>query len=475
MDFHNHILILSVVFAAVISGIRSDATFGLQRPPPEERKFISPAVEEAITSIASRMLDKDLANIFANCLPNTLDTTVLSFTNGSQARAFVITGDIPAMWLRDSTNQVLPYIAFANKDENLKQFLCGVIREQAVGINHDPFANAFNPDKGGHEDHANDLRVPPMTPKVFEGKYELDSLAAFLKLSWQYFNETKDTSCFDADWLTAAETTIATIKKMQAGSLEEFAEPAYKFQRETFVATDTLPVGGRGIPAKRCGLSKCMFRPSDDAVSLPFLVPANAMAAVELEHVTVVLEALGRKESAKAAADLAHELRHSLEKEARQHHPRHGEVYAYEVDGYGGRVFMDDANIPSLLSLPYLGYVDRFDHVYRNTRALVLSDSNPYFFSGPAGQGVGGPHIGLNYVWPMGIIMQALTAIDDAEVVWCLQQLKRASAGSGFMHESFSVNDVNDYTRSWFAWANTLFGELILTLATERPHLLFGQ
>jgi meiotically up-regulated gene 157 (Mug157) protein len=133
---------------------------------------------------------------------------------------------------------------------------------------------------------------------------------------------------------------------------------------------------------------------------------------------------------------------------------------------------MDDANVPSLLSLPYLGCCASDDPLYLRTRAFVLSDHNPYYFRGTEGAGIGGPHAGMDRIWPLGLIMQALTSRDDDEIVRVLETLKSTHAGTGFMHEAFHKDAAEEYTRSWFAWANTLFGELVLTVLRERPHLL---
>jgi meiotically up-regulated gene 157 (Mug157) protein len=147
-------------------------------------------------------------------------------------------------------------------------------------------------------------------------------------------------------------------------------------------------------------------------------------------------------------------------------------IYAYEVDGFGNQLLMDDANVPSLLSLSYLGCCTANDPVYVRTRSFVLSDDNPYFFRGKAGEGIGGPHVGLHMIWPLGIIMRALTSNDDKEILNCLRVLKNTHAGTGFMHEAFDKDDPKKFTRSWFAWANTMFGELIVKLHEQRPHLL---
>ena len=128
---------------------------------------------------------------------------------------------------------------------------------------------------------------------------------------------------------------------------------------------------------------------------------------------------------------------------------------------------MDDSNAPSLLSLAYLGDVKPNDPIYRNTRKFVLSDSNPYFFKGKAGEGIGGPHIGYDMIWPMSIMMRAFTSLDDAEIQNCMVSLMNTDAGTGFIHESFNKDDPKNFTRAWFAWQNTLFGELVLKLVSN--------
>jgi len=439
------------------------------RIPPDQRKFSSPAIEAVIIGISSRMRDQDLANLFVNCYPNTLDTTV-SHRNASIPDTFIITGDIDAQWLRDSTNQVLPYIPYAPEDPALQNLICGLIQRQSRDILHDSYANAFNYEEEGG-DHQSDIRKPNMTLHVFEGKYELDSLAAAMKLSYAYYNYTHDVSCFDSTWLDAQEAIIQTITDQQKSSEEEGDNYPYRFQRLTTVATDTLMLGGRGPMAARTGMSKCAFRGSDDAVSLPFLVPSNAMTVVELRHLATILTALGEP-LATAALELADEIDGGIQQFVITQTSA-GPTLAYEVDGFGSMVLMDDANIPSLLSLPYLGYLEKSNALYTATRKFVLSASNPFFFTGSAGEGIGGPHVGMGYIWPMSIIMRALTSDDDAEITQCLEDLKESSVGTGFLHESFWKDDVTQFTRTWFAWCNSLFGELILTLARERPHLIF--
>ncbi|XXQ35839.1 Glycoside hydrolase family 125 protein [Plasmodiophora brassicae] len=446
------------------------------RPAPEDRRFVSDAVEKAIHDIAGRMRDRVLARIFTNCLPNTLDTTVLDF-NDDTPSTFVITGDIEAMWLRDSTNQVLPYTRFAREDGRLRRMLCGVIQRQAEMVVADPYANAFNANASGHG-WSRDQRRPPMSDIVFEGKYELDSLAAVLKLANQYYASTSDRTCFtlnDNRFLRAATTIVDTITNEQSSTANNVDDATYLFQRETTVATDTLMLQGRGAPGKRTGMSKCYFRPSDDSNTFPFSIPSNAMACVELRKLSaLLLTVYGDNAEATRLASRAVLLSGEIADAIDQHGTVQGQYYAYEVDGFGNYVFMDDANIPSLLSLPLLGFVTTQSALYKATRARVLSSHNPYWFSGSAGAGVGGPHVGMGQIWPMGIIVQALTSDDDEEIATCLQTLRSTTAGTFFMHESFDKDDCHKFSRPWFSWANSLFGELILRLADEKPHLIFA-
>jgi len=314
-------------------------------------------------------------------------------------------------------------------------------------------------------------RKNAMTMQLHERKYELDSICAVIKLSYTYYKALNDISFAGPQWLQAMQTIVDTIRWQQK-STEEESNPAYKFSRLTTVPSDTLQFG-RGGPAKRTGMSKSPFRPSDDASMFPFPIAANAFAVVSLRQLAEMYTKLDKKNLAVDANDLANEIDQGIKKFGIFQHPSFGQIFAFEVDGYGNAVFMDDANIPSLLSLPYLGYCDKNDSLYIRTRNFILSDSNPYFAKGSAGSGVGGPHVGLGHIWPMSIIIKALTTNNDAEILDCLNTLKKSSAGSGFMHESFWKDDANSYTRPWFAWANTLFGELILTLANEKPNLIF--
>jgi meiotically up-regulated gene 157 (Mug157) protein len=218
-----------------------------------------------------------------------------------------------------------------------------------------------------------------------------------------------------------------------------------------------------------------MFRPSDDACTYSFYVPSNQFAVLTLRQLAAMATEILRDTAFAAECKaLAGEVEAALQKYAPMKDPSGEEFWAFEVDGYGNQLSMDDADIPGLLGLPYLGCCKKQDAVYQHTRKRALSEKNPYFFQGTAAAGIGGPHEGLNMIWPMALIVQALTSENDAEIRQCLHWLKTTHAGTGFMHESFDKDDPAKFTRAWFAWANSLFGELIVKLSVERPDLLNG-
>jgi meiotically up-regulated gene 157 (Mug157) protein len=444
-------------------------TFTIRRPPEAERRFVSLGVESTIERIGSQVRDPELAWLFGNCFPNTLDTTVTVSTDArGRDDCFVITGDIDAMWLRDSTAEVWPYLRL--EDQPLRRLMAGVINRQVACVRLDPYANAFLPSAQATTKWQGDQTE--MRPGVYERKYELDSLCSVLRLSAGYYRASGDASCFDEDWRAAVELILQTIRVEQRGSDE--APPPYRFARRALRGTDTQPLAeGQCYPCRRCGLSRSPFRPSDDACHFAFPIAANAMAVVCLRELAAMWPKLGFDASvARQATDLATEIDAGIRRFGVREHPVHGEIYAYEVDGYGSHVFMDDANVPSLLGLPYLAYCDARDPLYQRTRRYLLSDDNPFYSQGAAGRGVGGPHVGVGWIWPMSIIVRALTSVEDQEIAECLRMLKASHAGTGFMHESFWKDDAGEFTRPWFAWANAMFAELILNLAKERPHLL---
>lgn len=440
--------------------------FESNRPEIRSRKFVSEAVEKQIIAVKSRIKDPELAWLFENCYPNTLDTTVFTGTRGGKPDSFVITGDIDALWLRDSTAQVTPYLPLANSDEKLRLMIRGLIHRHAYSILLDPYANAFmqDPTKVGWESD-----LPKNKPGIHERKWEVDSLCYSIRLAFQYWKVTGDTSPFDSEWQQAMRTIVKTFRTEQ---LKDGPSP-YRFIRRTTAMFDAPPFQGEGYPAKPCGLIRSAFRPSDDSTIFSFLIPSNMFAVVELRHLAEMSEkVLLDTAFATECGSLAAEVDSAIKRNAIVTHPKFGHVYAYEVDGFGNSLFIDDANVPNLISIPYLGYAPATDPIYQNTRRFVLSDSNPYFAKGKVAEGIGSPHTGRRSIWPIGVTMRALTSTNNAEIAECLATLKRTHAGTGFMHESFDPDDPAKFTRKWFAWANTLFGELIVKLDTARNPVL---
>lgn len=440
--------------------------FKSQRPPLSDRKFISEAVERTIIATKKKIKDEEIAWLFENCFPNTLDTTVTTTIKDGKPDTYVITGDIDAMWLRDSSAQVWPYLPLVKEDKKLQQMIAGVVNRHAFYVLIDPYANAFynDPNRKGHDDKT------IMKPWVHERKWEVDSLCYVIRLAHGYWKHSGDTSCFDGTWLNAMKTIVDTFKSEQRKN----GKSAYNFKRTTDRPHDTAAGGGAGTPINPVGLICSVFRPSDDGTVFPFLIPSNYFAVVSLKQLAEIADTVLReKEFANECLSLAKEVEKALEEYAIVQHSKAGKVLAYEVDGYGAHYLIDDSNIPSLVSLPYLQAIDVNDPLYINTRKFLLAEGNhPYYAKGKAAEGTTGPHAGREMIWPMGIIIRAMTSSDDAEIKNCLSMLKATHANSGFMHEAFYKDEATKFTRSWFAWANTLFGEFILKLAEEKPHLL---
>lgn len=433
------------------------------RPLKADRFFTSNAVEREIIRIKQILTNQKLAWMFENCFPNTLDTTV-RYRKDSEGKndTFVYTGDIHAMWLRDSGAQVWPYLQLANKDKELRALIEGVIRRQFKCINIDPYANAFNevPIDDGH--WVSDLT--DMKPELHERKWEIDSLCYPLRLAYEYWLVTGDSSIFDEEWLSAMRNILKTFKEQQ----RKDGPGPYSFMRKTERQLDTACNSGFGNPVNPVGLIASVFRPSDDATTFLFLIPSNFFAVTSLRKAAEILTKVNKEElMAEECTALALEVENALKKYATYNHPEFGEIYSFEIDGFGNRFLTDDANVPSLLSMPYLGDVAIDDPIYQNTRRFVWSSANPYFFKGSAGEGIGGPHTGYDMIWPMSIMMKAFTSQNDAEIKDCIEILMTTDAGTGFMHESFHKDNSSNFTRPWFAWQNTLFGELILKLVNE--------
>jgi len=456
------------VFAQNGSGMKQTEYIS-KRPELSKRNFTSKVVEETIDRVKKQLKDPKLARMFENCFPNTLDTTVHFRTTDNRPDTFVYTGDIHAMWLRDSAAQVWPYLSLMKKDEPLRLLIAGVINRQTRCVLIDPYANAFNDGPTGSEW---DSDMTDMKPELHERKWEIDSLCYTVRLAYHYWKITGDTSIFSSDWQKAAGLILKTFKEQQR---KDGLGP-YKFQRKTERQLDTLSNNGYGAPVKPVGLIVSSFRPSDDATTYGFLIPSNLFAVVSLKQLAEISIAVTKDNAfASQCKALAAEVQTAVARYAVTDHLKYGKIYAFEVDGFGNRLFMDDSNVPSLLALPYLGCVERNDPIYQSTRKFVWSADNPYFFKGKAAEGIGGPHIGYDMVWPMSLIMKAMTSDSDAEIKYCVKTLRDTDAGTGFIHESFHKDNPEKFTRSWFAWANTLFGELILKLVNEGKARLLNE
>jgi uncharacterized protein len=465
---------VSSAFTGIMPGraiARAGSNFLSKRPLPGKRKFVSEAVERQLATVKAAISDPKLAWMFENCYPNTLDTTVELGTRGGKPDTFIITGDIDAMWLRDSSAQVHPYLPLAKSDPALRRLFRGLIRRQAGCIRLDPYANAFMPDP-----HAPALSwarhdQTDMKPGVGERKWEIDSLCYPIRLAHGYWQATGDTEPFDDDWRAAMHRVLETFREQQ----RKHGPGPYHFQRPSPIPTESQFLGGYGNPTRPNGMIHSMFRPSDDACLYPLFVPANLFAVVVLRRLAQMSRTIHHDGGFAAECEaLANEVEQAVRRDGRMRDADGGEVWAYEIDGFGNQLFMDDANAPGLLSLAYLGCCERTDPLYRRTRAMAWSTRNPYFFKGTAAEGIGGPHEGLRMIWPMAIMMRALSSDDTAEIRQCLAWLRDTDAGTGFMHEAFDQDDPSHFTRPWFAWANTLFGELIVDLHHRHPELLRG-
>ena len=435
-----------------------------QRPPVQERLFRSDAVEKQIEALRDKLtaINPKLFWMFQNCFPNTLDTTVHYSNESGDDDTFVYTGDIHAMWLRDSAAQVWPYLRYASQDEPLRRLIRGVIRRQIACILIDPYANAFNMGPTGGEWQTDNTK---MKKELHERKYEIDSLCYPLRLAYAYWQQTGEESIFDDKWLQAVRLIVDTFREQQNWN---GPRTSYRFTRQTSALHDTRSNYGYGHPGKPCGLIASAFRPSDDSCIFPYLVPSNFFAVSVLRKAATILRQVNKEEAlAMECSQMATQVEEALQKYAVVEHPTYGKIYAFEVDGYGSSLLMDDSNAPSLLCMPYLCDMPIDDPIYQNTRRFVWSPDNPYFFRGKAGEGIGGPHCGLDQPWPMSLVMKALTTTDRTEQEWCVEQLLATDGGTGFMHESFNKDDATNFTRAWFAWANTLFGELIVTMYAE--------
>ncbi|MHA6720732.1 glycoside hydrolase family 125 protein [Sphingomonas sp. RS6] len=445
--------------------------FTSRRPAPADRRFVSKAVEREILRVSRQIADPKLRWMFTNCYPNTLDTTVKMGVVDGKPDAFVITGDIDALWLRDSSAQVRPYLHLAREDADLRRLYHGLIARQARCILIDPYANAFLEDPNGRTELSWALHdKTEMKPGVAERKWEIDSLCYAIRLAHDYWKATGDTAPFDAQWAASARAIVATFREQQ----RKHGKGPYRFLRSSDRPTETLMLDGYGAPTRPVGLIHSGFRPSDDACVYPFLIPANYFAVATLRELAALAMA-ARQDAALAndATALADEVAAALRDYGTMRLRDGREVIAYEVDGFGNAIFMDDANVPSLSSLAYLRCLDRADPLWQRTADAAWSDANPYWSRGKVVEGIGGPHVGLGQVWPMSLIMRGFNHDGDMRTLRnMLKMISNSDAATGFIHEAVDQDDPSKFTRDWFAWANGLFGELTLHLAAVQPKIL---
>ena len=395
-----------------------------------------------------------VGGLFETCYTNTLHTAVSRMEDGS---TYVITGDIPAMWLRDSTAQIRPYLFLAKENTEMGDLIAGLVKRQFRYICIDPYANAFNKEANGNCWEKDETE---QSPWVWERKYEIDSLCYPLQLAWMLWKQTGRTDHLDETFLEGARNIISVFKTEQN---HEEASP-YRFIRRDTYFTDTLSREGKGALVKsNVGLTWSGFRPSDDACAYGYLIPSNMFAVVALGYLEELAgSVLGEKELEKEAADLAASIRAGIERYGITRTEAYGEVYAYETDGFGQYNLMDDANVPSLLSMDYLGYRGERRQVAENTRRLILSETNPYYYVGNQAKGIGSSHTPARYIWHIALAMQGLTAETRQEKREILDLLLRTDGGTGCMHEGFHADDPSRYTREWFSWANAMFCELVM-------------
>ncbi|HEY9084371.1 MAG TPA: glycoside hydrolase family 125 protein [Candidatus Tyrphobacter sp.] len=345
---------------------------------------------------------------------------------------FISSGDIDMEWLRDSSAVLLAYVPQAHGSPAIRTMLRGAIARQARYVLIDPYANAFTEDYG-----------------VAERKFEVDSLLYPIRFAYRYWKGVGDASIFTPKLQQAYALILHVLRTEQHHSTRS----RYR--------NGSLPGDGNGMPAAYTGMIWTGFRPSDDAAQFSYNIPQNMFAVVELQQLSAIERHIYHNERlAEEAWGLSVQVHRAIERYGTVFVPHYGRIYAYEVDGFGHANLMDDANIPSLLSAPYLGYLDVHDSIYQATRHFVLSPKNPYYYSGRDASGIGSAHTPRGYVWPLALIVEALTSIDPTETQRVLGYLANSDTGNHLLHESFDPNNPRHYTRSDFAWPNALFTEL---------------
>ncbi|WP_315600465.1 glycoside hydrolase family 125 protein [Abiotrophia defectiva] len=414
----------------------------------ELKKYMEKICDQA------RAVNPRWAEVFHECFLNTLETTIERLEDGT---TFVVTGDIPAMWLRDSTAQVRPYLVLAKEHEDIYDMIAGLVERQFGYILIDPYTNAFNKEPNGQGHGATDHTQ--MNDWIWERKYEIDSLAYAIQLAYLLYVNSGRT-----DHLTeTVRKGLVTILDLWRTEQDHAGASPYRFVRDTDRQEDTLPFDGKGSPVGYTGMTWSGFRPSDDRCTYHYLVPSNQFASVVLGYVAELAPFLGlSQEEIQLATTLKDQIQAGIERYGIIQNAQGQAVYAYEVDGLGNASIMDDGNVPNLLSLPYLGFCSEDDPIYVATRQTVLSPENPYYYSGKLASGLGSSHTWDQYIWPISLSMEGLTTSHKAEKARILDLLVNTDAGTNQMHESFHVDDDSRYTREWFSWSNMMFCELLL-------------
>ncbi|WP_190288380.1 glycoside hydrolase family 125 protein [Lactococcus protaetiae] len=398
---------------------------------------------------------KDWAVNFNQSFSNTLETTVRRYDDGS---TFLLTGDIPAMWLRDSTAQLRPYLVLAKEDEDILKLIAGLVQKQFFFINLDPYANAFNEAANGAGHQTDHTNFNENRDWIWERKYEIDSLCYPVQLAYLLYKNTGWTAHFDKNFVNGVKKILEVFKT----ELNHEQSP-YRFIRDTERKEDTLTREGRGAEVAYTGMTWSGFRPSDDVCEYGYLVPSNMFAVVILGYIkSIFSEIIENTELAREADELQRTIQQGLDEFAKAKNEAGQEIWAYDVDGLGHQAIMDDSNVPNLIAAPYLGYCDSEDELYLNTRKTMLSKENPYYYEGKFARGIGSSHTPENYVWPIALAMEGMTTKNKLEKERILNHLVATDAGTHLMHEGFDVDNPDHYTREWFSWANMMFCELVM-------------
>ena len=418
-----------------------------------EEHNVNPTYSEMrsrVNGVINDIQDETLKTTFKNTFYATIDgvSTISGFNPvlryNQDGTVFCYTGDIHAMWLRDSSAQVLQYLQFINVDSDVKNTVRGLLLKQFEQIRRDPYANAFNEDGS-----------------VWERKFELDSLSYPLWLANKYYKLTGETDIFNNFFLITMDRILDTLELERDHSKSSYSVHAADL--------------GKGVnDYTNCGLIWSGYRPSDDVCHYKFFIPGNMFVVAVLEDMVSIFDELGLDAQMKQRMSaLASSVRQAIETYGVYNHPTYGKMYAFEVDGSNadinsanGKLLTDMANIPSLISAPWLGYCETTDQTYINTRRFCLSEDNEYYFVGQYASGIGDQHEilnGTNAPWHMGIAMQGLTSTDKTEIERCVEYMTNTTGGKYVMHEAFNADDPTHYSRDYFTWPCSLYSHLVLT------------